>query len=47
MKMLATRFSMAPVETTSALAMAGFDRPSAIRASTSRSRAVSRPSGLV
>jgi hypothetical protein len=32
--MLATCFSTAPLETTSSVAMAEFDRPSAIKAST-------------
>jgi DNA-binding response OmpR family regulator len=46
-KILATCFSTAPPVTTSALAMPAFDRPSAISASTSRSRGVSeaRPPG--
>jgi len=39
--MLATCFSTAPPETTSSTAIAEFDRPSAIRASTWRSRGVS------
>ena len=40
-----TCFSTAPPPTTSAPVMAEFDRPSAISASTSRSRGVSSPSG--
>ena len=45
MKMFETCFSTAPSVTTSSSAMATFERPSAISASTSRSRGVSSSSG--
>src|SRR6185437_2751866 len=46
-KMFATCFSTAPSETTRLVAMAELVRPSAIRASTSRSRALSRAKAVV